>query len=96
MLKEMYIKENNLFYETEKYGDFILKCKESLCTDVQLEIMEQTKGPLLKYKKALENSNHLLTKDIEEYIHCARCTFLDFGYTCNCKFFEGKRMLRKI
>ena len=40
--------------EVGKYEDFILKCKERLCSAAQLEIMLQTRKTLLNYKKALE------------------------------------------
>lgn len=82
--------------EIGKYEDFILKCKERLCTDAQLEIMMQTKETLLKYKKALEESNSPLAQDIEKYCHGARCTFPDFHCSSDCKFREGKILIRKI
>ena len=82
--------------EMGKYTDFILKCKERLCSGVQLEIMLQTKETLLKYKKALEESNSPLAQDIEKYSHGARCTFPDFDCSSDCKFKEGKTLTRKI
>lgn len=82
--------------ETGNYDNFILKCKERLCSAAQLEIMLQTKETLLKYKKALEESNHYLAKDIEKYSHGARCTFPDFRCASDCKFKEGKLLTRKI
>ena len=82
--------------EVGKYEDFILKCKERLCSAAQLEIMLQTKETLLKYKKALEESNSPLAKDIEKYSHGARCTFPDFNCSSDCKFSEGKTLVRKI
>ena len=83
-------------YECGKYEDFILKCKERLCSAAQLEIMRQTRDTLLKYKKALEDENSPLAKDIERYSHGARCTFPDFICTSDCKFKEGKTLERKI
>lgn len=82
--------------ESGKYEDFILKCKERLCTEAQLEIMLQTRKTLLKYKKSLEESNSYLAEDIEKYSHGARCTFPDFKCSADCKFIEGKRLIRKI
>ncbi len=82
--------------EVGKYDDFILKCKERLCSAAQLEIMLQTRKTLLNYKKALEESNSPLAQDIEKYSHGARCTFLDFHCTSDCKFKEGKTLTRKI
>ncbi len=82
--------------EAGKYEDFILKCKERLCTNAQLEIMMQTQKTLLKYKKSLEESDSYLAEDIEKYSHGARCTFCDFNCSSDCKFVEGKLLTRKI
>lgn len=82
--------------EKGKYDDFILKCKERLCSAAQLEIMMQTKETLLKYKQALEESNHPLQYDIKNYTKGARCTFKDFNCSADCKFLEGKKLIRKI
>lgn len=82
--------------EIGKYGDFILKCKERLCSAAQLEIMQQTRETLLKYKKALEESNNPLAVDIEKYSHGARCTFPDYTCSSDCGFKEGKTLTRKI
>lgn len=82
--------------EMGKYEDFILKCKERLCSAAQLEIMLQTKETLLRYKKALDESNNPLAKDVEKYSHGARCTFPNFTCSSDCKFNEGKRLTRKI
>ena len=82
--------------EIGKYDDFILKCKERLCSAAQLEIMEQTRQTLLRYKKALEESNNPLAKDIQKYSHGARCTFPDFDCSSSCKFEEGIKLVRKI
>ncbi len=82
--------------ENGKYEDFILKCKERLCSSAQLEIMLQTRNTLLKYKKALEDKNSPLAKDIEKYSHGARCTFPDFDCSSDCCFKEGKTLTRRI
>ena len=82
--------------ELGKYEDFILKCKERLCTSAQLEIARQTRETLLKYKKSLEDNNHPLKDDIQKYSKGARCTFPDFECSSDCKFGEGKRLIRKI
>ncbi len=93
-----YIPQGELIKISEigKYDDFILKCKERLCTEAQLEIMEQTKITLLNYKKALEKANHPLKGDIQKYSHGARCTFPNFNCPSNCQFKEGKILTRKI
>ena len=82
--------------EMGKYEDFVLKCKERLCSEAQLEIMLQTKENLIKYKKELEKSNNPLALDIEKYSHGARCTFPDFCCAEDCKIKEGKTLIRKI
>lgn len=82
--------------EIGKYEDFILKCKERLCSAAQLEIMRQTRETLIKYKNYLESHNNPLADDIIKYTHGARCTFPDFTCTEDCKFQEGKRLVRKI
>lgn len=82
--------------EEGKYEDFILKCKERLCSAAQLEIMLQTRETLLKYKSSLEESNNPLAQDIEKYSHGARCTFPDFTCSSDCKFSQGKILKRKI
>lgn len=85
-----------LINELGKYEDFILKCKERLCTAAQLEIMFQTKETLLKYKEALEQADSPLKDDIKRYTLGARCTFPDFTCSSDCKFKEGKLLNRKI
>ena len=85
-----------LINESGKYDDFILKCKERLCSHAQLEIMLQTKEILSKYQKDLENDNNPLKNDIVKYTCGARCTFPDFVCTDDCKFKEGKSLRRKI
>lgn len=82
--------------EVGKYEDFILKCKERLCTVAQLEIMMQTRETLLKYKKKLEETNSPLLNDINKYTKGARCTFSDFECSSDCGFKEGKTLNRKI
>lgn len=82
--------------ELGNYKNFILKCKERLCSCAQLEIMNQTKQTLLEYKKALEEANHPLASDIQNYSRGARCTFPDFTCTADCKFKDGKILKRTI
>lgn len=83
-----------LISEKGKYEDFILKCKERLCSAAQLEIADQTRATLLKYK---ENTSNLeIAKDIVKYTRGARCTFPDFCCSEDCKFKEGKLLNRKI
>ena len=85
-----------LISEMGTYDNFILKCKERLCSAAQLEIMMETRALLLKYKEELERKNSPLAADIKKYTLGARCTFKDFKCTSDCKFKEGKNLTRKI
>lgn len=85
-----------LVKESGSYDNFILKCKERLCSAAQLEIMLNTRQTLLKYRDALEEQYHYLAEDIQKYTRGARCTFPDFKCTEDCKFKEGKTLTRKI
>lgn len=83
--------------EVGTYDNFILKCKERLCSAAQLEINNQTKNTLTKYKEALENSNNRnLSEDIKKYTKGARCTFPDYECGMDCNFSEAKTLKRKI
>jgi len=82
--------------EMGTYYDFILKAKERLCSHAQLEIMQQTKATLLKYKEALERSKHPLVNEIELYLKGARCTFPDYTCAKDCNFKAGKVLTRHI
>lgn len=82
--------------ENGTYEDFILKAKERLCTNAQLEIMLQTKDTLEKYYQALLKKNSPLTLDITSRMKGARCTFCDYSCPNDCHFKEGKTLSRKI
>lgn len=82
-----------LIKEMGKYEDFILKCKERLCSSAQLEIAQQTEETLMKYYLT---SNSFIAQDIEKYLKGARCTFPDFKCFMDCHFKEGKTLTRKI
>ena len=83
-----------LINEEGKYEDFILKCKERLCSSAQVEIADQTRETLLKYQRYTTSDN--VRKDIVKYTRGARCTFPDFDCASDCKFKEGKLMTRRI
>lgn len=85
-----------LVKESGNYNNFILKCKERLCSAPQLEIMLQTRETLLRYRDALKEKYHYFAEDIEKYTKGARCTFGDFKCTEDCHFKEGKTLIRKI
>jgi len=80
--------------EKGKYEDFILKCKERLCSAAQLEIAEQTRDTLMKYKEQTKSIK--VARDIVKYTKGARCTFPDFDCSSDCKFKEGKLLTRRI
>lgn len=85
-----------LVHECGSYWNFILKCKERLCSAAQLEIMNQTKMTLDQYIEALRLSGSHLYSDAIQYANGARCTFPDFECTQKCGFAEGIQLNRKI
>lgn len=96
-VKDVYpIGELVTVYERGLYENFVLKCKERLCSDAQLEVMLCTKQTLDKYYSALKNSDIELAKDLEKYTHGARCTFPNFKCNKNCGFKEGINLNRDI
>ena len=82
--------------ESGKMDDFILKCKERLCSHAQLEIANQEKNTLLKYRSELAKRGSPLAKQLDPYNHGSRCTFPDYECHQDCKFKEGKMLVRKI
>ncbi len=85
-----------LVNETGTYQNFLLKAKERLCSNAQLEIANQTKKTLEKYQEALQKNKHPLSQDIAAYTKGARCTFPDYQCSSDCKFPLGKTLKRKI
>ena len=85
-----------LISEMGKYEDFILKCKERLCSAAQVEIMHQTRDTLLRYKKYLEEHNNALASDITKYSHGPRCTFPDYECQSDCKLGPVKKLDRRV
>ncbi len=83
-----------LINEKGKYEDFILKCKERLCSAAQLEIAQQTAETLKKY--ATRTGDKFIVEDIKNYLRGARCTFLDYSCPKDCGFKEGKTLTRRI
>lgn len=84
-----------LISEMGKYEDFILKCKERLCSAAQVEIMHQTRDTLARYKKYLEDHNNALASDIIKYSHGPRCTFPDYECPSDCKLGPVKKLDRR-
>lgn len=85
-----------LISEMGKYEDFILKCKERLCSAAQVEIMHQTRDTLARYKKYLEDHNNALASDIIKYSHGPRCTFPDYECPSDCKLGPFKKLDRRV
>ena len=85
-----------MIYERGTYENFILKCKERLCSAAQLEIMKQTKETLESYYDGLKSNHDPLAEDMKPYTHGARCTFPDYKCSSPCGFKEGINLTRKI
>ena len=83
-------------YETGSFDNFILKCKERLCSNAQLEIMLQTRKTLDNYYNQLSENASLKKEDMMPYMRGARCSFPDFKCRSDCGFKEGKTLVRKI
>ena len=86
-----------LVEESGTYKNFILKCKERLCSCAQLEINNQTKeamNRIIDFAKSTDNKE--LLDYLANYSLGARCTFKDYNCTNDCKFKEGKTLTRKI
>ncbi|MBR4618507.1 MAG: FAD-dependent thymidylate synthase [Bacilli bacterium] len=83
-------------YETGTFDNFILKCKERLCSAAQLEIMRQTRKTLEDYYNNLSEQASITKEDITPYMKGARCSFPDFKCREDCGFKEGKILVRKI
>lgn len=96
-VEHLYVQgENILVLEQGNYEDFILKCKERLCSCAQVEINDLTHFTLTKYLNTLKANNDPLYEDIVKYSHGARCTFPDYKCNEDCHFKEGKTLVRKI
>ena len=87
-------------YESGRFEDFYLKCKERLCSRSQLEIMEITREQVVKFaqnydilcymnQKMLDSmirqGNHVNYKKPETIIVESRCRFSDFSCVEPCK-----------
>ena len=78
------------------YENFILKCKERLCTEAQLEIMRQTRDTMMKYRIDTAAEHNPLYRELDKYCHGARCTFPDYKCSEDCHNLEGKKLTRRI
>lgn len=87
-----------LIREQGTYEDFILKCKERVCSAAQLEIAQQTQNILEEYIKASsQKQNSWIWEDIQKYMtYKARCTYPDFTCPTPCGWAEGINLQREI
>ncbi|MBR1413157.1 MAG: FAD-dependent thymidylate synthase [Bacilli bacterium] len=85
-----------LVHEVGTFENFILKCKERLCSEAQLEIMNQTRDTMMKYRDYTEAEHNPLYQELEKYSHGARCTFPDYKCSNDCHNLEGKKLTRRI
>lgn len=71
--------------ERGTYENFILKTKERLCSEAQLEISMQTYDALLHYINATKSTNNAVHSVLKKYAHGGRC---GAGYKCKrpCKW----------
>ena len=76
--------------------NFILKCKERLCGEAQLEIMLQTKEILDKYIEETENNNPDVYEYLLEYSPGVRCRFKGWKCTSPCRWGSKNALTRKI
>ncbi len=78
--------------ERGTYENLIMKAQERLCTEAQLEVMQNTKETIDKIVKNTDNEH--VKKDLER-IQKARCTF---GFKCEqpCGFADGINLTRDI
>lgn len=91
------IPQGEKVYISEKgtLDTFVMKMKERLCSSAQLEIAMQTRLIRDEYYENLKDNKYLLQK-MEPYMKGARCTFKDYDCPKDCKFNEGKLLIRKI
>ena len=76
--------------------NFILKCKERLCGEAQLEIMLQTKDILDKYIEKTKLSNPDVYEYLLEYAPGIRCRFKGWKCTSPCRWGSKNALNRKI
>ncbi len=82
--------------EQGTFDNFVMKMKERLCSAAQLEVAMQTEATRDEYYQALVEEDHPKKKEMESYMHGARCTFHDYDCPKSCNFNDGIKLLRKI
>ncbi len=76
--------------------NFILKCKERLCGEAQIEIMLQTKEILDKYIENTKDSNPEVYEYLLEYAPGVRCRFKGWKCISPCRWGSKNALTRKI
>ncbi len=74
--------------------NFALKVKERMCVEVQLEIFNQIRETLIKYREALSMNDQFLLRKIDE--SGPRCTFDDYDCARPCKLSKERIVKRKV
>ncbi|MGI5897835.1 MAG: FAD-dependent thymidylate synthase [Candidatus Dojkabacteria bacterium] len=75
-------------------SNFILKCKERLCTHVLLETQTATKNILDRFLE--NNSDPDILEYLKQHSKGARCTFPDYTCIQPCGFKEGVTLTRRV
>ena len=76
--------------------NFILKCKERLCGEAQLEIELQTNETLHKYLENTKESKPIIYNYLLPYAKGVRCTFPGFKCTKPCIWGAKEALQRKF
>ncbi len=80
--------------ESGTLENFLLKVKERMCVEVQLEIFQQIRETLAKYREALGQNDQFLLRKIDA--DGPRCTFDDYDCARPCKLSKERIIKRKI
>ena len=80
--------------ETGSYKELaVSKCRERLCGQAQLEIMQQTAATLKKYVKGVENYDQEIYEEMKKYDVGTRC---NWGYKCDAPCIWGKKAISRL
>lgn len=80
--------------ETGRYKEFaVSKCRERLCGQAQLEIMQQTAATLKEYIKGVENYDQEVYEELKKYDVGTRC---NWGYKCNEPCIWGRKAISRL
>lgn len=93
-----------LIRERGTYEDFLLKCKERICSAAQLEIAQRTQHTLEEYIKAFtqyeekdKSMSNWIYYELKQYAtYKARCTYPDYKCPTPCGWLAGINLERQI